>query len=1222
MDIKDLFKNSESLEEQGEVIESDDYIKEYVERQDRWVPDVNYNKPEEWVRFGLAKRYYETSINRITSSYPYDGSLKERQEFLNNSIPLDLYILDNLYPRRNGYALLCADGYGTIDTDGTGLTPSIDYDEPTEKEYIAFKGGPKSGSVWDSDKQRESNLKIDGNKGNTVEFWLKKAGFESSQREVLFDAWTTGSLSSSNDYGRLTLEADSTNNWYVTYQSGSEGHQFLTLPESGLSDGNWHHYAFSIYNESSQLRVKYFKDGNLVSSSLVGSSINGVSGSLFGYIGALTSAPSGSDFHGRDMAGWAKFSGSLDEFRFWKKYRTPEEVSRWWFDQVGGGTNTDDANTSLGVYFKFNEGITQTSSLDSIVLDYSGRKSNGTWISYDTSSRVTASAIVEAGAASREFKDPIVRVGHPDVVSLKSSLMATGSIYDGKNAASLYKKVPNWIVSEETRNQSYMLRDLMQVMSMYFDELHLQAEHMPRLHDTRYVSSSNKPLPHAKQAINSKGLIAPELFVEADVLETFAKRNNEDIFLRELDEIKNVVYQNLYNNLSYILKSKGTEKAIRNTLHCFGVDEDLVRLNLYANNTEYELNDNFTLRSKKHKVINLNTVDNFGGTVYQSGSGTNVQGFIESSSVDHAWTAEATIFFPEKFDRDSEFFFNTPFQTASLFGIKNSINGAGTEPSSSPDGFTVYAVRPETNSKHAKFVLSASSGGVIPILSSSLYKDVYTGQNWSFKVTIKPTSWPYNFVSGSQSDNIVEFCGVRTEYGETQDSFCKTESYTESIGDLRKHLFVGSQRTNLSGSVEYRSDVKPVNARYWLLDLDTGSLAHHNKDIFNYGIIDSQLRADYLTSSINPPPEDALALYWDFQTVTSSDSNGEFVVDDRSSGSAGLTERYQDSFGKILGYQHPGKGDHFLASSTSSIDVEYFPVAKMNHPEVVNSSDTVSVLGDDSKKFTKEQRPITHFYSVEKSLYQTISDEMLNFVGSVKDFNNLIGDPVNRYRQDYKAMNKLKQLFFENVENTPDLEKYIDFYKWVDSALTNIIAQLLPASADANANISNIVESHILERNKYQHRFPYFKQENKVLEAPMKGQNELRYNWKYGHHPLTDSQSDNCLYWKIKAERDKAPLLLGNAGVDDSRDDIHSIVTASFNREENRFVKNSGELEDAISSGINFKNEKRNTIIGHNDIFSDRKVTLTVTTYNPNGVCNDGAGLEEKVELEIKADFE
>jgi hypothetical protein len=55
-----------------------------------------------------------------------------------------------------------------------------------------------------------------------------------------------------------------------------------------------------------------------------------------------------------DFNGFGAITGSVDEFRFWKTARTTEDISKNWFTQVYGGTNTDDANTDLGAYLKFN----------------------------------------------------------------------------------------------------------------------------------------------------------------------------------------------------------------------------------------------------------------------------------------------------------------------------------------------------------------------------------------------------------------------------------------------------------------------------------------------------------------------------------------------------------------------------------------------------------------------------------------------------------------------------------------------------------------------------------------------------------------------------------------------------------------------------------------------------------------------------------------------------
>ena len=154
--------------------------------------------------------------------------------------------------------------------------------------------------------------------------------------------------------------------------------------------------------------------------------IGAVTGSLVANIGALKAPVSASEAYANE--GWGKLSGSMDEFRYWKSKRDSKQIGRHWFTQVPGGTNTDIANTELGVYYKFNEGIVGSSSYDSVILDYSGRLSNGTWVGYPgTDARNTGSAAVDSGYSVKEPKDPIIYPVHPDVKALEEELVSSGS---------------------------------------------------------------------------------------------------------------------------------------------------------------------------------------------------------------------------------------------------------------------------------------------------------------------------------------------------------------------------------------------------------------------------------------------------------------------------------------------------------------------------------------------------------------------------------------------------------------------------------------------------------------------------------------------------------------------------------------------------------------------------------------------------------------------------
>ena len=163
--------------------------------------------------------------------------------------------------------------------------------------------------------------------------------------------------------------------------------------------------------------------------------------------------------------------------------------------------------------------------------------------------------------------------------------------------------------------------------------------------------------------------------------------------------------------------------------------------------------------------------------------------------------------------------------------------------------------------------------------------------------------------------------------------------------------------------------------------------------------------------------------------------------------------------------------------------------------------------------------------------------KMLDIFGTIVAFNNLIGEPVNRYRQEYKNMEKLRQLYFERVQNTPDLDKFVEYFKWLDSAIALMLQQLVPGAARFSENLRTMVESHVLERNKYWSKFPTLEMPATDPEAGVFGINEMLYSGKRGTAPIpTTATASNCEWWLERAERGNSNITSGDATIDGQRD--------------------------------------------------------------------------------------
>jgi len=1050
MSVKSLFddKNpykllsSENLENLGAEVESSGNLKQRTEEKNRFIPIVNFEFPENFARYGKASKYYEDSFNRILDDYPYDGSLREKTEFRNESSYLDLYILDNKYPRTTGHAIFSPNGWGT-----PAATTPAGIALPSTVEFVQVKGGPNQApdeflnqpiskqflesNKYDPANNRESNLKFDFNQGVTVEFWMNKGAFVSSTSfEVPF-------MLSNEDSGSLrigvatSLSGPTQSSLYAIWTSGSTSN---LVNYSGIENqeftGSWHHFAFTFQNSGSSVVSKAYLDGELKDTQTsAGGAINEVAGALKANIGAARKMdyPS-SVFYDVPSDGYGKLSGSIDEFRYWKTVRNSKEIGRYWFTETGGGTNDDIANTDLGVYFKFNEGITGTTSIDSNVLDYSGRISNGTWTGYTPQARSTSSAVDTYFDKEVEFKDPIIYSSHPDVTQIKADLIQSGSEYDIYNNASIYNSIPSWITEEDEQNGSELLK-LTQIMSSYFDTLHLQIEALPGLKDKIYNDPAKiKPSTFVSKILDSQGFIAPEIFADADVISQILKRDEKRKFELDLYDIKNVIYNNIYNNLESIYKSKGTERSFRNLIRCFGVGDELIRMNVYGNNSEYQIRENYRTVSVKKRFADFNNPDRFAATVYQqtSSANPNTVSFIKGSpSASHnPFTVESEIVFPKKLQKRERGYFPTPFLTASLFGFHSASSGGTDYTWGSPDtDLKIYAIRDELESSNVYFKLDAAQLGVS--LESDLFYDVYDNNKWNISARIKPQKVGANLVSGSSNtDYLLEFTGFNMDAGVIVNQFHLTASISniQNYTTSNKRLYLGAHRTNFTGSALHQTDVKITSLRYWASYLEDETLQAHSRDPDSYGA-HSPYRSTFLydtaLSGVHVPQIETLALNWDFATVTSSDagvsgiptvSDAGYLVEDVSSGSLSLSQRYR-WLGEITKLQHTGRGDFYLPNDTRVTDVKFIYGAVKTNPEIVQASDMINIYGESDVVFTRETRPINYHYSIEKSMYQTISDEMLKMFSTILDFNTLIGDPINKYRQNYKPMEKLRSLF-------------------------------------------------------------------------------------------------------------------------------------------------------------------------------------------------------------------
>ena len=1124
MSLKNIFDKEKTfssittnvnIEEIGKEVESVEYIRSYIDLSNKNLSNVDWENPEEFARYGSAEKYYEDNIENIYKTYPYDGSLKEKIDWELESPELSAYLFENRYPRYNGYIDIGNDYGITIDVDsGYSLT--------NKEEYISFYGTLNTSpdakdsqehfelsNKFDKENNRTYNLDVNGSEGVTVEFYFKKENSTGSDKQVIFDLWN-GQDDSSPEYGRLRIEVHpgvlgEEDKFYIEIASGSNGASSIGIGQN-LSFTSWKHYAISLVNDGAAIKAELYVNGDKEAEMPSGTAIGRIEKAVKAHIGSLITKVPGTNTD----KGYGKLSGSLDEFRFWKKRRTEKQIARYYFTNVGAGVNTDDSNTHLGVYYKFNEGIVSTDSVseyDKIILDYSGRISNGTWVGYSAGQRSTESAIVLSGNAPKEFKDPTMYSVHPEVQEILEYYKSYGKEYDLRNSNSMYNTLPDWIV-EQDRETGEKIKDLIQMMSEFFDDLNLKIEALPSIKNMDYAEEEQ--VSFVRKLLQNVGFKNLNLLEDSTLLEEFLSRNEESGYEEKLYKVKREIYKNIYNNIINIYKSKGTSKSFRNLLHCFGIDEKLVKMKAYADNLEYTFDDRYRNSADKTKVIDFNKTDNFASTIHQAPEAGNADslGYIpgDISISQYGTTLEACILFPKKFDKSSVNYFKADFLDVSLFGIHESDDGQWAVTDNAD--IRVMFRRAELDSKDGYFVLSSPS--FAQEITSELVKGVYNNEKWNFALSVKRNKSLPMDVSGSDvSDYKLELYCVNTVQDIKQKSLLLSadigQTEAESYFSANKMIYAGAHRQDFNGTVVDRTDVKVESVRFWNSYLSNDNIDIHSKDISAFG-----KKETYFDLYSQVKNTNTLCLHWNFETITGTDSNAEFVISDISSGSLELLDT--DNISLYTKYQFTGIGEGFLPNDSSAVKVEHLPVAVRNLPDDINIDDFVNILSQDDETYTRDILPLNHFFSVEKSMHAVISQDMIDWIGTIKDFNDLIGKPKNRYEMEYRELEKLRNLFFRNVENEPDFDLFLSFYKWIDAAVLNSVLQVVPASLNMIDNVFNIYESHVLERNKYQHKLPTIEFKGKTPEGTIQSIISPNDSWKNGCLSRYNRAIENILH--------------------------------------------------------------------------------------------------------------
>ena len=124
----------------------------------------------------------------------------------------------------------------------------------------------------------------------------------------------------------------------------------------------------------------------------------------------------------------------------------------------------------------------------------------------------------------------------------------------------------------------------------------------------------------------------------------------------------------------------------------------------------------------------------------------------------------------------------------------------------------------------------------------------------------------------------------------------------------------------------------------------------------------------------------------------------------------------------------------------------------------------------------------TNEVALEFNLVDALNEDITKIFINLDDFHNIVGEPVNKYRDEYVQLESYRKVYFERLHREINFTNFFKLFQWFDQKIGTAIKQLLPVRTRFIGG-EFVVESHMLERPKYAYNFQIFKTPKETREG-------------------------------------------------------------------------------------------------------------------------------------------
>jgi len=1092
---------------------------------------LDWSKFENHTFFNSAQVKTNVAFDKIINEFPFDGTKKEIELFLETLTGFERYVYDS-FPKNVGYLNFS----GSSDVS------------PAEGSYISVVDS--AGVIFpklSKNKTGERILDPGEKKSFSMDFHLFVPS-QSNDNQVVFQKVA----GSNHGFSVLLSQSDSPVSCSLIFSAVSSS-LFLSTSVD-ITKGKFH-YIYTAFDRTPRARYLEIQLNNKLS---VTSSRRAKIGD-FGFYDKNFLIGSGTDINldainaQKNFLPRETFSGSIDEFRFFHKIRRRQSLERYKDANI-------TAQTGLRLYFKFNE-PSGTIGPNSTVLDSSGNSLHSLITNYTAVLRNTGSLLSPLKRERRD-KNPVLFPAYVDVKTLNTALLFSASLYDIANPNLVTRLIPphyfwegeifdgfsaeDGTIVEKIKGSSIpgsgeigsaqLLSSFLFVWAKYFDELKLFTDYFSKLLTVDYDRIDTIPDQFLTFYAHYFGFDLPTFFAGASIEQYVHGENTLPDYgysNHSLYYIQNQIWRRILTNLNDIVRSKGTVHSIKAIIRSIGINPDNnFRIREYGGPVRRSLSG---LRETKTEVA---TLMNFSGAFAPiTPSSPNSQGKADNIPVvqsRYLSGSRVEVGFPPSQAQPGNFIFAN-----SINPTKYGIHGVSPIPADGlfTSGSFTYEGRyrfpvtvkswPVTQSLARLHVtgthFTGSTGNIgshgvscnLLVVSSSVVA------SRSLKLLASPTSLPDSpileiFLTGvnifdgnvwnvsfgrNRSDNleIQSFqtasyflrC-ARQNFGKIQEAYYTSSMFVE--GPLSSNIFqVKSSEYNVSGSFivvgsqslqtcdmllnstssnemsrQTRFGGQLGYMRFWSKALELREWREHIINFKSLGVKDPRVNFNFYTQATGAFQRLRTDISTD-QPVTKSDSSGNITLTDFSQNNIfgrgqgfELSKQVIDPYTFYYGFLSP-KFD--ILETDNKVRVR--SLNKIN--DFIDDTSYVEPTPVYNLVASEEPDDDTRF-TIDLSTTMALDEDIMNIFSTLDFFDNAMGEMNILFSHSYPEIVQARKIYFDRLFRRINLKHFFEFFKWFDTSMGTIIAQLVPKKTNY-LGINFVIESHTLERNKFIYHF-------------------------------------------------------------------------------------------------------------------------------------------------------